>query len=51
MENGPRIVYVDGKVLTAMCMCEDSSNKPYSDGTHRKVGFAAKPSELKVLEQ
>lgn len=49
--NGPLMVY--GNVVvkdaagnetrknkaTAFCRCGQSSNKPYCDGTHRKVGF------------
>lgn len=49
--NGPLMVY--GNVLvkdaegnetrkqkaTAFCRCGQSSNKPYCDGTHRKIGF------------
>jgi uncharacterized Fe-S cluster protein YjdI len=49
--NGPLMVY--GNVVvkdaagnetrknkaTAFCRCGKSSNKPYCDGTHRKVGF------------
>ena len=49
--NGPLLVYgnikikhVDGREelkqkVTAFCRCGQSSNKPYCDGTHRKMGF------------
>lgn len=49
--NGPLLVYgnvqvkaSDGSVtkrhkVTAFCRCGASSNKPYCDGTHAKVGF------------
>jgi CDGSH-type Zn-finger protein len=50
VENGPNLVYVDGKVLTAMCRCGASANKPYCDGAHVKLKFNAKPSELKILQ-
>jgi CDGSH-type Zn-finger protein len=53
-ENGPYLVsgsatYTDadgnkqttpGKAV-AFCRCGQSSNKPFCDGTHRKVGFEA----------
>jgi len=49
--NGPLLVYgnitirdKDGSEtkkdkVTAFCRCGQSSNKPYCDGTHRKIGF------------
>jgi CDGSH-type Zn-finger protein len=49
LENGPNVVFVDGKVLTAMCRCGASANKPYCDGSHGKVGFKASPSELRLV--
>jgi CDGSH-type Zn-finger protein len=48
-ENGPNVVFVDGKVFAALCRCGNSSNKPYCDGTHMKVNFIAGPGEIKVL--
>lgn len=50
-ENGPLLVYGNIKVkdyhgnqviknkVTALCRCGASSNKPYCDGTHRKIDF------------
>ena len=53
-QNGPYVVmgnatYVDadGNEQTtpgsaiALCRCGQSSNKPFCDGTHKKVGFEA----------
>lgn len=49
--NGPLLVYGNVKVkdalgneakknnVTAFCRCGASSNKPYCDGTHRKINF------------
>lgn len=49
--NGPLLVYGNLKVkesngnevtknkVTAFCRCGNSSNKPYCDGTHQKIGF------------
>ncbi|TMI52088.1 hypothetical protein E6H18_00825 [Candidatus Bathyarchaeota archaeon] len=45
------LVYLDGKVFTALCRCGGSSNKPFCDGTHAKIGFHAKPADLKVLTE
>jgi len=42
-ENGPYLVEVDGQVKAALCRCGYSSNKPFCDGTHKKVGFQAPP--------
>jgi CDGSH-type Zn-finger protein len=49
-ENGPIVVLVDGKFVTELCRCGHSSNKPYCDSTHRKVGFKAPKAEVTVLE-
>jgi uncharacterized Fe-S cluster protein YjdI len=50
-QDGPLLVYgnlsikdAEGNVtkkhkVTAFCRCGASSNKPYCDGTHRKIGF------------
>ena len=51
MENGPLLVYGNITVkdkegnktqkdkVTAFCRCGASSNKPYCDGSHHKIGF------------
>lgn len=51
MQNGPLLVYGNVTVksssgeekkenrVTAFCRCGASSNKPYCDGSHQKVGF------------
>ena len=49
-ENGPDLVMVDGTVSTALCRCGQSENKPYCDGTHRKVNFRAPAAEVKIIE-
>lgn len=50
-KNGPLLIYgnvvikgSDGKEsrqskVTALCRCGGSSNKPFCDGSHRKIGF------------
>jgi len=47
-ENGPNLVYLNGKVFTALCRCGGSNNKSFG-GTHAKIGFHAKPADLEVL--
>jgi CDGSH-type Zn-finger protein len=49
VENGPNVLFVDGKVFGAVCRCGASANKPYCDGSHAKVGFRASATELKVV--
>lgn len=49
-KNGPNLVMVDGKTVYAFCRCGHSQNKPFCDGTHRKIGFEAKEKETVVLE-
>jgi len=41
VENGPYLIKVNGKVVYALCRCGASNNKPFCDGTHRKIGFKA----------
>ena len=50
VENGPLIVEVDGKRVSALCRCGKTENKPNCDGTHAKIGFKADSSEIKVTE-
>lgn len=58
IENGPLIVYGNINVkdtngcetkknkATAFCRCGASSNKPYCDGTHTKIQFVDKRTEI-----
>jgi CDGSH-type Zn-finger protein len=48
-ENGPYLVKVDKEILTALCRCGASKNKPYCDGAHAKIGFKASKATVKVL--
>jgi CDGSH-type Zn-finger protein len=41
-------VEVDGQVKAALCRCGYSSNKPFSDGTHKKVGFQSPPHVVEL---
>jgi len=36
--DGNEFAQPEGKAI-ALCRCGHSANKPYCDGTHRKVGF------------
>ena len=49
-ENGPALVMVDDNVSTALCRCGQSENKPFCDGTHRKVKFSAPAAEVTIIE-
>lgn len=58
MDDGPILIEGNFKLQTAdgkdvlvegnkaaLCRCGASSNKPFCDGTHRKVGFKSSNSE------
>jgi CDGSH-type Zn-finger protein len=62
-ENGPYLVEGDveivdqdgdaydtgGRAVVALCRCGGSTTKPFCDGTHSRIGFAA--AERAVAEQ
>ena len=49
-ENGPNVIFVDGKVFKAICRCGSSNNKPFCDGAHHKSNFKAIAAEVKVTD-
>ena len=63
LEDGPLIVKgitsltnsksetVDVEKVAALCRCGHSSNKPFCDGTHKKVGFSAKREIDKPIDK
>jgi|HubBroStandDraft_1064217.scaffolds.fasta_scaffold25552_3 CDGSH-type Zn-finger protein len=50
IENGPNLVLVDGKGNVALCRCGHSENKPFCDGTHKRVNFQAAAHQTVILE-
>jgi CDGSH-type Zn-finger protein len=48
-ENGPNLVYLDGKVFTALSRMRRPNNKTFCNGTHARIGSHVKPADLKVL--
>jgi CDGSH-type Zn-finger protein len=40
-ENGPNLIEINGQVKTALCRCGASNNKPFCDGSHKKINFQA----------
>ncbi len=37
---------LEGKTNVALCRCGHSENKPFCDGSHKKVGFVSKVSAV-----
>ncbi|MFN3135988.1 MAG: CDGSH iron-sulfur domain-containing protein [Candidatus Kryptonium sp.] len=64
-ENGPYLIEIESgkfeverdaekelieKKTIALCRCGGSENKPFCDGTHRKIGFSAKGANIEIVE-
>ena len=49
-EDGPYLVLINGIVFAALCRCGASKEQPHCDGTHRTIGFTAKPQQINVLD-
>jgi 3-phenylpropionate/trans-cinnamate dioxygenase ferredoxin subunit len=41
-------VDISGKQTVALCRCGASTNKPFCDGTHSKIGFLAAEAAVKT---
>jgi len=44
-------VDISGKQAIALCRCGASTNKPFCDGTHSKIGFLAAEAAVKTEGQ
>jgi CDGSH-type Zn-finger protein len=42
---------IETKPVMALCSCGGSSNKPYCDGTHKKIGFNSDKAEDRVPDR
>jgi 3-phenylpropionate/trans-cinnamate dioxygenase ferredoxin subunit len=40
-------VDISGRQTVALCRCGASTNKPFCDGTHSKIGFLAAEAAVK----
>ena len=42
---------ISGKQAIALCRCGGSTNKPFCDGTHSRIGFQGAEAAVKADEQ
>ncbi|MGD0256612.1 MAG: CDGSH iron-sulfur domain-containing protein [Thermoplasmata archaeon] len=49
-ENSSNRVWVDGKMVADLCRCGHSAEKPFCDGSHRRMEFRAPAAETILLE-